>query len=92
MHMGDYVAVVLNFINTQTDHTKGGVGTCTISAILLRFFEVHLVDQRGFMMMVPWLKVLGFFTTGALLLRLAECWRLLKSPARRCIFGNKHAE
>ncbi|CAL8464853.1 g4388 [Coccomyxa elongata] len=24
MHMGDYIAVVLNYVNTQTDHTKGG--------------------------------------------------------------------
>ena len=27
MHMGDYVAVVLNFVNMQTEHTKGGVSS-----------------------------------------------------------------
>jgi hypothetical protein len=25
VHMGDYVAVVLNYINEKTEHTKGGV-------------------------------------------------------------------
>ena len=72
MHMGDYIAAVLNFVNKRTAHAAGGV--CALMLLHLSHLATLAVDRAWFFRHVNEYGVCSSLACAITSRNLTVCW------------------